>query len=93
MKTYDTPIIEHKIPFKAKAKPFQWKLRRRNPVFLPIIDKEIKKLLDAKIIVPLRYSKWIANLVPIRNKNSEITLCVDFRNLNKLSLNDNYSLP
>ena len=32
-------------------------------------------------------------MVPIRNKNGEIRLCVDFRNLNKVSLKDNYPLP
>jgi hypothetical protein len=36
---------------------------------------------------------WVANLVPIRNKNGEIRLCVDFRNLNQSSLKDNYPLP
>ena len=59
----------------------------------PIIEKEVKKLLDAKIIVPLRYSSWVANLVPIKKKNGEIRLCVDFRNLNRSSLKDNYPLP
>ena len=53
----------------------------------------MKKLSDAKIIVPLRYSSWVANLVPVRKKNGEIRLCVDFRNLNKSCLKDNYSLP
>jgi hypothetical protein len=60
---------------------------------LPVIEREIKKLLDAKIIIPLRYSKWIANLVIVRKKNGEIRLCVDFRNLNKCSKKDNYPLP
>jgi hypothetical protein len=46
-----------------------------------------------KIIIPLRYSDWIANLVPVRNKNGEIRLCVDFINLNKCSRKDNYPLP
>ena len=50
-------------------------------------------MLDAQIILPLRYSNWVANLVHVRKKNGEIKLCVDFRNLNKESLNDNYSLP
>jgi hypothetical protein len=58
-----------------------------------MIEKVVKKLLDAKIIVPLRYSDWVANLVPIRKKNGEIRLCVDFRNLNRSSLKDNYLLP
>ena len=59
----------------------------------PVIEKEVKKLLDAKIIVPLKYSSWVANLVPVRKKNREIRLCVDFRNLNRSSLRDNYPLP
>lgn len=50
-------------------------------------------MLDAHIIVPLRYSNWVANLVHIRKKNGEIRLCVDFQNLNKSSLKDNYPLP
>ena len=59
---------------------------------LPVIEKEIRKLLKAKIIIPLMYSKCIANLVVVRKKNGEIRLCVDFRNLNKCSKKDNYPL-
>ena len=59
----------------------------------PVIEKEVKKLLDAKIIVPPRYSSWVSNLVPVRKKNGEIRLCVDFKNLNRSSLKDNYPLP
>jgi len=44
-------------------------------------------------LLSLRFSKWVANLVPIRKKNREIRLCVDFRNLNRVSLKDNYPLP
>ena len=62
-------------------------------MLLALIEKEIKKLLQAKIIVPLRYSDWVSNLVPIRKKNGEIRLCVDFKNLNRASLKDNYPLP
>ena len=64
-----------------------------NPLLLPLIEKESKKLFEAKIIVSLRFSKWLANLVPVRKKSGEIRLCVDFINLNKLSLKDNYPLP
>jgi hypothetical protein len=32
-------------------------------------------------------------LVPVRKKNGEIRLCVDFRNLNKCSKKYNYPLP
>jgi hypothetical protein len=58
-----------------------------------VIEREIKKLLNAKIIIPLRYSKWIANLVIVRKKNGKVRLCVDFRNLNRCSKKDNSPLP
>jgi hypothetical protein len=57
------------------------------------MEKEVKKFLDAQIIVPLRYSEWVANLAPVRKKSGEIRLCVDFKNLNKSSRKDNYPLP
>ena len=43
--------------------------------------------------MPLRYSNWVANLVPVKKKNGEIRLFVDFWNMNKSYLNDNYPLP
>jgi hypothetical protein len=35
----------------------------------------------------------VENLVPVRKKSGEIRLCMDFRNLNKSSLKENYPLP
>lgn len=93
LKVFDIDIIQHKIPLKPGPKPIKKKSRKFNPLLLPIIEKELKRLLESKIIVPLRYSKWVSNLVPIRKKNREIRLCVDFRNLNRCSLKDNYTLP
>jgi hypothetical protein len=52
LKTYDTFVIEHKIPLKHGINPFKKKPRQINPILLPVIEKEVKKLLDAKIIVP-----------------------------------------
>ena len=63
LRTYDTNIIQHKVPLKPNVKPFRQKLRRINPSLFPVIEKEVKKLLDAKIIVPLKYSSWVENLV------------------------------
>ena len=91
-RTYDKNIIQHEIMLEKDTIPFKQKLRPMNPMLLPLVEKEIKKLLAAKIIVPLRYSKWVANLVVVRKKNGEIRLCVDFRNLNKCSKKDNYPL-
>ena len=64
-----------------------------NPLLLHLIEKEIRKLFEAKIIVSLRFSKRLANLVPVRKKSGEIRLYLDFRNLNQVSLNEIYPLP
>ena len=89
---YDTSVIQHTIPIKEGAKPFKQKLRRINPLLLPLIEREVKKLFEAKIIMAL-HSRWLANVVPVRKKKGEIRICIDFRNLNKVSLKDNYPLP
>ena len=60
---------------------------------LPLIENKVQKCFDAKIIVPLMFSKWILNLVPMRKKIGEIRLCVDFQSLKKVSRKDNYPLP
>ena len=93
MKEYDTSIIQHTIPIKPGEIPFKKKLRRINPLLFHVIEKEIIKLFNSKIIVSLRFSKWVENLVPIRKKNGEIRLCNDFRNLNKIYLKENYHFP
>ena len=93
LKSHDTEIIQHKIPLKENQKPYRQKLHRINHVQLPLVEKEIKKMYDARIIVPIRYLDCVSNLVSIRKKIGEIRLCIDFRNLNKASLKDNYPLP
>jgi hypothetical protein len=59
----------------------------------PIIENKLKKMLDAKIIVPLRYLEWVANLVLVIKKSVKIRLCVEFKNLNRCSLKENYPFP
>jgi hypothetical protein len=78
---------------KKDVKPFQQKLHRFHPSLEPLIQKELKKLLDAKIIFQVRHSTWVSNLVHVRKKTGEIHLCVDFWNLNKASEKDNYPIP
>jgi hypothetical protein len=48
LRTYDTSVIEHKIPLKPGVKPFRQKLRQINPILLPVIEKEVKKLPGCK---------------------------------------------
>lgn len=93
LKVYEKNIIQHTIPIKPDQKPFRQKLIRINPRLLPSIEKKVNILYKAGIIVPIRFSDWISNLVPVCKKIGEIRLCIDFQNLNKVSLKDNYLLP
>jgi hypothetical protein len=93
LKAYDTRIIQHVIPLKEGVKPFQQNLRKVHPTLEPLIQKELKKLLDDKIIFKVRHSEWVENLVLVRKKSGEIRLCVDFQNLNRASNKDNYHVP
>jgi hypothetical protein len=93
LKAYRGDVIQHAIPLVEGSKPFRKKLRHINPKLASQIQKELQKMVDVGIITPIRYSSWISNLVVVRKKTSDIRLCVDFRNLNQLSLKDNYPLP
>jgi hypothetical protein len=93
LKAYRGDVIQHAIPLIEGAKPFQQKLRHINPKLAGKIQKELQKMVDAGIIAPIRYSSWMSNLVVVRKKNGDIRLCVDFCNLNQMSLKGNYPLP
>lgn len=57
------------------------------------MKKELDKLIESAIVFPIKHTSWVSNLVPIRNKNGETRLCVDFRDLNRVSPKDRYPLP
>jgi hypothetical protein len=44
------------------------------------------------MIILVRYSTGVSNLLHVRKKNAKINLYVYFRELNRASLKDNYSL-
>jgi hypothetical protein len=85
LKTFDTSVIQHTIPMLSEEKPVQQKLRKIYPNLETQIKNELNKLLKANIIFPVRHSKWVSNLVPVRKNNGDIRICIDFRNLNRAS--------
>jgi hypothetical protein len=54
----------------------------------------VERLLDVGFIQPCRYTEWISNIIPVEKKSiSKIQKCIDFRNLNKATLKDEYLMP
>jgi hypothetical protein len=78
LKTFDRNIIQHVIPMKPQTLPFQQKLRKMHRKLEPTIRKELNKLLNAKIIFPVRHTQWVSILVPVRKKSGDIRLCIAF---------------
>ena len=40
-----------------------------------------------------KYLEWVANIVPVPKKDGKVRMCVDYRDLNRVSPKDNFSLP
>ena len=50
-------------------------------------------MLDAGFIRSCCYAKWISNIVPVEKKDlGKIRVCIDFRDLNKATPKDEYSM-
>ena len=79
LETYDTSVIQHIIPMLSDVKPVQQKLRKIHPNLEGQIKSELNKILKEKIIFPVRHSSWVSNMVPVRKKNGDIRICIDFR--------------
>ena len=41
----------------------------------------------------VEYPEWLVNVVPIPKKDGKVRVCVDFRDLNKASLKDDFLFP
>ncbi|XP_074300119.1 uncharacterized protein LOC141631334 [Silene latifolia] len=53
----------------------------------------VHRLAIRKGISPRKYPTWIANIVPVRKKNGQLRVCVDFRDLNDACPKDDFPLP
>jgi hypothetical protein len=58
------------------------------------IKEEIDRLLKVNFIRPCRYAEWISNIASMEKKGSStIRVYIDFRNLNRATLKDEYLMP
>ena len=58
-----------------------------------IVRDELQKLLEVNFIYPISDSQWISPLVIVSKKNGKWQVCVDYRALNKATLNGYFPLP
>ncbi|GAA0146917.1 hypothetical protein LIER_06747 [Lithospermum erythrorhizon] len=67
--------------------------RRFHPELVRSIEAEVNRLIDAGFIREVVYPTWLSNIVPMRKKNGQIRVCVDFRDLNHGCPKDDFPPP
>ena len=50
-------------------------------------------MCEAGFIKEVQYTTWLSNVVLVKKSNEKWRMCVDFTDLNKACLKDNYLLP
>ena len=91
-------------PSEANVAPFHIKLQEdaiassRPPYQVPIhlrgeVNKELDKLIESNIIEPSEAIEWCAPIVPVRKPDKSIRLCIDYREVNKVTPLDRHVIP
>lgn len=74
----DPKVVVHSLAIKSGVRPIKQQQRRFRPELVSRIEAEVNKLIDAGFIREVKYPTWIANIVPVRKKNGQLRVCVDF---------------
>jgi hypothetical protein len=93
MPEIDPKLVAHSLNVEPGTRPVVQPMRTFHPEVEAQITQEVKKLLSVGFVKPIQHPRWLSNIVPVKKKNGQIRCCVDFRNLNKASPKDEFSLP
>ncbi|XP_058009454.1 uncharacterized protein LOC131183202 [Hevea brasiliensis] len=58
-------------------------------------NKELEGMIQLlkEFIDVVKYPEWIANVISVMKKDGRVRVCVDYKELNKVSLKDDFPLP
>jgi Reverse transcriptase (RNA-dependent DNA polymerase) len=88
----DPDVAVHYLKIDPTFKPIKQAPRRMRIEFEEKVIEETKKLIDAGFIREEETPEWVASIVPVKKKNGQIHICVDFRDLNKACPKDDFPL-
>lgn len=77
-----------KLYLKDGVKPIYFTPRPLPFAIKEKVEKEIKKLVELKVLEPVKFSDWGTPIVPVLKKNGEVRLCGDY----KVTLNQNLKM-
>ncbi|XP_017428965.1 uncharacterized protein LOC108337039 [Vigna angularis] len=84
--------VEFSIDIVSGAGPISIAPYRMAPAELADLKKQIEELLEKQFIRP-SVSPWGAPVLLVKKKDGSSRLCVDYRQLNKLTIKNKYPLP
>jgi transposase InsO family protein len=86
-----TNILQHRID-TGDARPVRQPLRRQPLSRLQVVDEHLDQMMEQGIIEP-SCSPWASNVVVCTKKDGSTRFCIDYRQLNDVTVKDAYPLP
>ncbi|KAL0536191.1 hypothetical protein IC582_025130 [Cucumis melo] len=84
--------VEFSIELESSTAPISRAPYRMAPVELKELKMQLKELLDEGFIRP-SVSPWGAPVLFVKKKDGSMRLCIDYRELNKVTVKNRYPLP
>ena len=89
----DPTVITHRLNVSPSFKPVKQKRRSFTPDRQKAINEEVEKLLQEEEIREVEYPEWLASVVLVKKANGKWRLCINFTDINRVCLKDNFPLP
>jgi hypothetical protein len=85
--------IKHSLNVDLAIRLKKQKLRKMSNDKAEGAQNEVKRLLTARVIREVTYLEWLANTMMVKKANGKWRMCIDFTDLNKACLKDEFPLP
>ncbi|GJW76158.1 putative reverse transcriptase domain-containing protein [Tanacetum coccineum] len=86
------PQVEFHIDFIPGATPIEKSPYRLAPLEMQELSEQLQELQDMRFIRP-SHTPWGAPVLFVKKKDGSFRMCIDYRELNKLTIKNRYPLP
>lgn len=86
------PLVEHDVVLQDGTRPVKQHPFRTSPWKREIMRQEVQFPLDNGL-AEMSYSEWASPCILVPKPDGTHRMCTDYRQVNKLTLRDCYSLP
>jgi hypothetical protein len=91
------PRIELSIAIHSRTvnRDFQHMVQRRKklPEKAKATKKVVQDMIKADFVIEAKYTTWLSNILIVRKSKNKWSMCVDYKNLNKVCPKDAYPMP